>query len=115
MTPEELKSIELFYTPPSDECFEELRHVCILFYKHVIDTSFESDFQYVDEKVKYLRSLENIDCNFSSMVRGIHQNYRYIISQALSLRTRNELSMRLYGFNDDEYDPFNIWNPKNNK
>lgn len=115
MRPEELKSIELFYTPPSDECFEELRHVCIVFYQRVFETSFKSDFKYIDEKIKHLRSLKNVDSNFVSMVQGIHQNYRYIISQALSLKTRNELSMRLYGFDDDENDPFNIWNPRNNK
>ena len=44
----------------------------------------------------------------------VHQNNREIIAKHLSLETRNEISMRLYGFDDNEFDPFNIWDIKNN-
>ena len=47
------------------------------------------------------------------MVQMIHQNSREVLSKHLSLETRNEISMRLYEI-DNEFDPFNIWNVKNN-
>ena len=49
------------------------------------------------------------------MVQMIHQNYRFILAKCLSLETRNEISMRLYGWEkENEFDPFNIWKLENN-
>ena len=37
------------------------------------------------------------------------------IAKALSLETRNEISMRMYGWEkENEFDFFNIWNIDNN-
>ena len=43
------KSVKLFYTPPKDECFEELRTICIRFWR-----TFD-EVEYVDEKINRIR------------------------------------------------------------
>ena len=103
------KSVELFYTPPKDECFEELRTICIRFWR-----TFD-EVEYVDEKINRIKNLKNEGCNFVMMVQMIHAVSREVISKALSLETRNEISMRLYGWEkENEFDFFNIWNIDNN-
>lgn len=103
------KSVKLFYTPPRDECFEELRTICIRFWK-----SFE-DFDFCQEKIDRIKDLPNESCNFVTMVQMIHPVSRQFISKCLSLETRNAISMRLYGWEkENEFDPFNIWNIDNN-
>jgi hypothetical protein len=110
------KSVELFYKPPKDEYFEELKSLCIRFWKvYPEDTSYtderlEMEREYANEKIERIQNLKNESCNFVSMVQMIHQNYRHILSNLLSLETRNEISMRLYGWEkENELDPFNIW------
>lgn len=117
------KSIQLFYTPPKDEYFEELKSLCIRFWKvfptnsyYDNDEQLKLETEYANSKIDIIKDLKNEGSNFISMVQMIHQNYRYILSNLLSLETRNEISMRLYGWKEEnEFDPFNIWKFENNK
>ena len=103
------KSVKLFYTPPKDELFEELRTICIRFWR-----TFD-EVEFVEEKINRIKNLKNQGCDFVSMVQMIHPISREVIAKALSLETRNEISMRLHGWEkDNEFDFFNIWNIKNN-
>jgi hypothetical protein len=103
------KSVELFYKPPKDECFEELREICIRFWR-----SFD-EVEYVEEKINRIKDLKNEGCDFVTMVQMIHPVSRELIAKLLSLETRNEISMRLYGWDgENEFDFFNIWNINNN-
>jgi hypothetical protein len=103
------KSVKLFYTPPKNEYFEELKSVCIRFWR-----SFD-EVEYVEEKISRIKNLENSGCNFVMMVQMIHPVSRELISKLLSLETRNEISMRMYGWEqENEFDFFNIWNIDNN-
>ena len=106
------KSVELFYTPPKDEYFEELKSICIRFWEVFPENRLEQD--YVKSKIDQIKNLKNEGSNFVMMVQMIHQNSREILAKSLSLETRNEISMRIYGFDDNEFDSFNIWNVKNN-
>jgi hypothetical protein len=104
------KSVKLFYTPPREESFNELREVCIRFWK-----TFDDKFGYATEKIDRIKDLPNDGPNFVMMVQMIHPVAREVISKLLSLETRNEISMRLYGWEkEDEFDFFNIWNIDNN-
>ena len=104
-----MTTVELFYTPPKDEYFEELRKLCISFWR-----TFD-EVEYVEEKVNRIKNLTNEGANFVMMVQMIHPVAREIIAKALSLETRNEISMRLYGWEtENEFDFFNIWNIDNN-
>ena len=103
------KSVELFYKPPKDECFEELREICIRFWR-----SFD-EVEYVEEKINRIKGLKNEGCDFVMMIQMIHPVSRELIAKLLSLETRNEISMRLYGWEtENEFDFFNIWNIDNN-
>ena len=116
------KSIQLFYTPPKDEYFEELKSLCIRFWKvFPTDSYYDNEQQlkleteYANSKIGEIKNLTNEGSNFISMVQMIHQNYRYILANLLSLETRNAISMRLHGWGkEDEFDFFNIWNIDNN-
>ena len=115
------KSVNLFYTPPKDECFEELKSLCIRFWNtfpqfHMWDERQEQlEIEYVQSKINEIKDLKNEGSNFVSMVQMIHQNSREVLAKALSLETRNEISMRLYGWEtENEFDFFNIWNIDNN-
>jgi len=104
-----MTTVELFYKPPKDECFEELREFCIRLWR-----SFD-EVAYAEEKINRIKNLKNEGCNFVMMVQMIHPVSREVISKALSLETRNEISMRLYGWEtENEFDFFNIWNIDNN-
>lgn len=107
-----INSETLFYTPPKDEYFNELKEACIKFWK-----TFDDRFGYSTEKIDSIKDLPNKDSNFMMMIQMIHPISRKLIVNLLSLETRNEISMRLYGWEDnpDEFDFFNIWNIKNNK
>jgi len=113
------KSVELFYKPPKDKYFEELKSLCIRFWEVFPEDTFydnkrlKLEKEYANEKIEQIRNLKNESCNFVSMVQMIHQNYRYILSNLLSLETRNEISMRLYEREEEnEFDTFNIWKIK---
>jgi hypothetical protein len=106
-----MTSEELFYTPPKDEYFNELKKICIRFW----EVNFEDETDYLKEKVNRLLSLKNEGANFSYMVQMIHPISRKVIAKSLSLETRNEISMRIHGWGeDDKFDPFNIWDIENN-
>lgn len=106
-----MTSEELFYTPPKDEYFNELKKICIRFW----EVNFKDETDYLKEKVNRLLSLKNEGANFSYMVQMIHPISRKVIAKSLSLETRNEISMRIHGWGeDDKFDPFNIWDIENN-
>jgi hypothetical protein len=104
------KSVKLFYTPPREESFNELKEVCIRFWN-----TFDDEFGYASEKIGRIKDLSNDGPNFVMMIQMIHPVAREVISKLLSLETRNEISMRLYGWEtENQFDPFNIWKIENN-
>lgn len=104
------KSVKLFYTPPREESFNELKEACIRFWN-----TFDDKFGYATEKIDRIKDLPNDGPNFVMMVQMIHPVAREVISKLLSLETRNEISMRMYGWEEEnEFDPFNIWKIDNN-
>ena len=115
-----MNTVDLFYTPPKDEYFEELKSLCIRFWEvyeefHLFSEEAQRIMnEYKQSKINQIKDLKNEGSNFSYMVQMIHQNTRGLLAKHLSLETRNEISMRLYGWEkENEIDPFNIWNIKN--
>ena len=76
------KSVKLFYTPPREESFNELREVCIRFWN-----TFDDKFGYATEKIDRIKDLPNDGPNFVMMVQMIHPVAREVISKLLSLRS----------------------------
>ena len=103
--------IKLFYTPPKDSVFEELRNACIKFWTICFK---QEGSDYVSEKVNIINGLKNEGSNFISMVQMIHPNSRILIAKQLSHETNYEISRRLYGGgSEDEYDCFSVWKIEN--
>lgn len=116
-----MNSVELFYTPPKNEYFDELKSLCIRFWEVFPEYTLwdekqnELEREYANSKIEQIKNLKNEGSNFAMMVQMIHQNSREVLVKHLSLETRNQISMRLYGWDkENEFDPFNIWNIKNN-
>jgi len=116
-----MNSIQLFYKPPKDEYFDELKRLCIRFWEVYEEYPLFTEHakklieDFRQSKINQIKDLRNEGTNFMSMILMIHPMTRKVIAKHLSLETRNEISMRLYGCEEEnEFDPFNIWNIKNN-
>jgi hypothetical protein len=96
---------KIYYKPPKQEYFDDLKSACIRYFK-----TFDNDFGYVDEKIKTLESLENVGGNFMTMVKMIHPLAWEVITEIVTLETRVHISARLEdGGHNLETDFFNIW------
>lgn len=65
MTPPNLKKMsseELFYIPPNDEIFEELRAIA-----NIIWSKYDDTYWYASEKKDYINSFKNIGSNFMTI------------------------------------------------
>lgn len=54
---------KLYYTPPNDEHFEELKSKAIEIWE-----TYDNTYGYVDEKVGRIKDIKNIEDNFMYMV-----------------------------------------------
>jgi hypothetical protein len=97
-------NIDFFYKPPPDECFEELKSVCINFWK-----TFDDTFGYATEKINTIKDLPNEGANFMAMVQMIHPISRQVIAKNLSIETRNYISVKFHMGEDNEFDFFNVF------
>jgi hypothetical protein len=96
---------KLYYKSPKDSHFEELRSVCVRYW-----STFDDTFGYATEKINQVKSFENNEGNFMTMVKMIHPLAWEVIAEVLSLETRNHISIRLEAGGDSlEADFFNIW------
>jgi hypothetical protein len=94
-----------FFSSPKDEYFEELKSVCIKFWR-----TFDDQFGYATEKINTIKDLKNVDGNFMSMVQMIHPLNRILISEAISIETRYNVSIRSkVGGTTDEFDMFDVF------
>ena len=57
------QDLELYYTAPADEIFEEVRQASIAIWK-----TYDNEHGYVDSKVDQIRDIENIKDNMMFMV-----------------------------------------------
>jgi hypothetical protein len=56
-------SVDLYYTAPSDEVFEEIRQAAIRLWQ-----TYDNQFGYVDEKVNAIKDIANVGDNWMYMV-----------------------------------------------
>lgn len=80
----------LYYTPPPDEQFEELKAKAIAIWQ-----GYDNEFGYVDEKVNKIKDIENISDNFMYMVAMFDLPNQYKLSAVLSVKTRKAVARRL--------------------
>lgn len=81
---------ELYYTPPSDEVFDELKNKSIQLWK-----GYDNTHGYVTEKVGRIKDIPNVGDNFMYMVAMFDNNNQKKLSDLLSDETKEEVRKRL--------------------
>ena len=98
-------NIEYYYKQPKQEYFDEVKSACIKAWG-----LFDDQFGYATEKINSIKDLENNATNYMMMIKMFHVLNWEILSELLSLETRNDISIRLNaGVENCETDFFNIW------
>lgn len=93
---------DLYYTPPSNGCFEEMKAVAIKLWREVAENE-----SYLNEKVGQIENLDNAQDNFMFMVAMFSPNNQRKLARALSDKTKKEVSDRLIaGGSPPEFDYF---------
>lgn len=90
----------LYYTPPSDEVFEEVRKAAIALWK-----CYDNTHGYADEKVNAIANVSNVGDNFMYIVAMFDIHNQRKLSQSLSETTRKEIRDRMI---DGGNEPFAI-------
>jgi hypothetical protein len=70
---------KLYYTPPTDEIFEEVKQACMDLWQDVGDQQ-----SYIDEKVSRIKDIKNIQDNFMYMIAMFDDNNQRALSRALT-------------------------------
>lgn len=82
--------INLYYTPPNDDIFEEVKKCSIKIWQR-----YDNQFGYVDEKVNKIKNLENIKDNFMYMVAIFDMNNQSLLANILSDEAKKEIRDRM--------------------
>lgn len=69
----------LYYTPPDQELFDELKNACIDLWK-----TFDDTYNYATNKIDQIKSLYNISGNFMDMAAMFDIGNQLTLSQNLS-------------------------------
>lgn len=93
---------KLYYTPPSDKIFNEVKDACIKIWLEYDDT-----FGYATEKINSIKDLPNIQDNVMSMIARFDPINLGKLANKLSEEARTALRDRMIdGGNPPEYVPF---------
>lgn len=89
----------LYYTPPEQALFDELKEACIEIWKTYDDT-----YNYATNKIESIKSLYNISGNFMDMVGMFDMINQEILAQKLSKECSTAIKDRmLSGGTDPKY------------
>lgn len=91
---------ELYYTPPSDEQFNELKEKAIQIWQ-----DYDNTHGYVDEKVKRIKDIQNIQDNFMYVVAMFDTINQHKLANKLSQETRKSVKDRMIA-GGNEFTPF---------
>jgi hypothetical protein len=91
-----------YYTPPTDEIFNEVKSVCIELWKEV---DIDNDkFGYATEKINRIKDITNISDNFMYMVAMFDISNQQLLANKLSDDARQAIKERMIdGGNLPEY------------
>ena len=93
---------KLYYTPPTDEQFEELKKAAIQLW-----STMGSEPSYSKEKIDRIRDIANVGDNFMYMVAMFDIYNQRTLAYAISPETRKAVSDRMVdGGQPDEFNPF---------
>lgn len=93
---------KLYYTPPTDKQFKELKTKAIEIWK-----TYDNQHGYVDEKVNRIKDIKNVGDNFMYIVAMFDSTNQSILSSKLSVETRKAVADRIKdGGSPDNYNVF---------
>lgn len=93
---------KLYYTAPSDECFNELKEAAIELWSTMGD-----DPSYSQEKIGRIKDIQNVQDNFMYILAMFDIHNKRLVGNAVSEETRQALRERLIdGGQPEEFMPF---------
>ena len=96
---------KLYYTPPTQEQFDELKAKAI-----EIWLTYDNTYGYVDEKVQRIAGIGNIEDNFMYMVAMFDSDNQIKLAGKLSKETKNAVYVRMVdGGQPDLHNYFGEW------
>ena len=81
---------KLYYTPPSDEIFEEVKEKAIEIWK-----GYDNTYGYQDEKVNRIKDLQNVEDNVMYIVAMFDLGNQTKLANALSHPARMAIKARM--------------------
>ena len=83
-------SAKLYYTPPSDEAFEDMRKACIELWN-----TYDNSGGYVDEKTERIKVIHNVGDNFMYMFAMLDINNQRKVAAMLAPETKEAVRERM--------------------
>ena len=96
------KQTKLYYTPPTDSQFNELKEKAIEIWQ-----IYDNTHGYVDEKVNQIKDIKNIGDNFMYMVAMFDVHNQKKLADKLKKGTKEAVSLRIKSGGADNYNVFN--------
>lgn len=97
--------MKLYYTPPSDEIFEEVKQASMKLWTDRYPE--ETSPYYATEKVNRIKDWKNVGDNVMSLVAMFDSYNMRILASMLAPEARLAIRVRMVdGGNDEEYIPF---------
>jgi len=81
---------KLYYTPPSDEIFEEVKEKAIEIWK-----GYDNTYGYQDEKVNRIKDLQNVEDNVMYIVAMFDLGNQTKLANSLSHEARMAIKARM--------------------
>lgn len=81
---------KLYYTPPKQKHFNELKRSAIKIWE-----TYDNTYGYVDEKVDRIKDIKNIEDNFMYMVAMFDMSNQRKLADMLSEPTRIDVRLRM--------------------
>ena len=84
-------SQDLYYIPPSQEIFDEMKREAIKLWN-----TYDNTFWYATEKIDRIKDIQNISDNFMYILAMFDSNNQQIIKNFVSKECLEEIKKRLY-------------------
>ena len=92
----------LYYDPPTDEIFEEVKEKATQIWK-----TYSDEFGYQTEKINRIKNLKNVGDNVMYMIGMFHTNIQKALAENLSKEARKAIADRYTaGGGEDIYNIF---------
>jgi len=97
-----MKDAELYYTPPTDEIFNEVKNAAISIW-----STMGEEPSYSQGKIGRIRDIGNIEDNLMYMVAMFDMSNQRRLSKIISEEARKAISDRIVDGGGDHLNPFN--------